>query len=97
MQTIIGVRFKKVGKIYFFSPAGVEVKVHDRVVVETRRGTECGTVVLGPRELEERARNFCLSFVWRQRKTCGASRKIKRVLPRRFTSAKNASRRMGSR
>ena len=94
MQTIIGVRFKKVGKIYFFSPAGVEVKVHDRVVVETSRGTECGTVVLGPRELEEKGKEL---FVWRQRKTCGASRRIKRVLPRRFTSVKNASRRMGSR
>ena len=58
MQTIIGVRFKKVGKIYFFSPAGVEVKVHDRVVVETSRGTECGTVVLGPRELEEKGKEL---------------------------------------
>ncbi len=53
MVTIIGVRFRKSGKAYFFDPAGHEVKKGDHVIVETARGVEYGLVVLAPREIAE--------------------------------------------
>ena len=53
MQNIIGVRFKKAGKIYYFGPGNLEIKQGDRVIVETARGMECGLTVLGPREVED--------------------------------------------
>jgi cell fate regulator YaaT (PSP1 superfamily) len=53
MQTIIGVRFKKAGKIYYFAPGNLEIKLGDRVIVETARGMECGETVIGPREESE--------------------------------------------
>lgn len=49
----IGVRFKKVGKIYYFSPNGMDIVCGDKVIVETVRGVECGEVVLADREMEE--------------------------------------------
>lgn len=54
MTEIIGVRFKKVGKVYYFSPAGKKVKVGDSVIVETAKGVECGEVVLGSKEIDEK-------------------------------------------
>lgn len=53
MVEIIGVRFKDVGKIYFFSPNGVDFKRGDKVIVETTRGVECGNVMLSNREIHE--------------------------------------------
>jgi len=53
MIKIIGVRFKSIGKIYYFDPAGLEIKHGDRVIVETSRGVECGEVVLADREIDE--------------------------------------------
>lgn len=53
MTTIIGVRFRKAGKIYFFDPAEYEIKKGDHVIVETARGIEYGLVVIGNREIEE--------------------------------------------
>ena len=53
MVTIIGVRFKSVGKIYYFDPSGCNITVGDRVVVETARGLELGRVVIGDREVSE--------------------------------------------
>lgn len=53
MVNVIGVRFRKAGKVYYFDPAGYEVKVGDNVIVETARGVEYGSVVLGPREVAE--------------------------------------------
>lgn len=53
MIKIIGVRFKSIGKIYYFDPAGLEIKLGDRVIVETSRGVECGEVVLADREIDE--------------------------------------------
>ena len=53
MQTIVGIRFKKAGKIYYFSPGQHELALGDEVIVETARGMECGSVVLGPREMAE--------------------------------------------
>ncbi|SHO53098.1 PSP1 domain-containing protein [Anaerocolumna xylanovorans] len=53
MTNVIGVRFRRAGKIYFFDPAGYEIKQGDNVIVETARGVEYGHVVIGPRDVEE--------------------------------------------
>lgn len=53
MIEIIGVRFRKAGKIYFFDPAGEQIEKGSHVIVETARGVEYGTVVLGNKEIEE--------------------------------------------
>ncbi|MGB8451126.1 MAG: stage 0 sporulation family protein [Anaerocolumna sp.] len=53
MINVIGVRFRSAGKIYFFDPAGYEIKQGDNVIVETARGVEYGKVVIGPRDVEE--------------------------------------------
>lgn len=50
---IIGVRFKSVGKIYYFDPKDYDVKMGDKVIVETARGVECGEVALVDREIDE--------------------------------------------
>lgn len=53
MTTVIGVRFRHAGKIYYFDPVGIDIQKDDSVIVETARGVEFGSVVLGPRELED--------------------------------------------
>jgi cell fate regulator YaaT (PSP1 superfamily) len=53
MAEVIGVRFKEVGKVYYFSPDGKKLKKGDRVIVETARGIECGEVMLDNREVAE--------------------------------------------
>jgi len=53
MVKIIGVRFNKSGKTYYFSPGDLEVKKGEGVIVETARGVEYGTAVLGEREVHE--------------------------------------------
>lgn len=53
MVKTVGVRFKKAGKIYYFDPDELEIKVEDNVIVETIRGIEFGEVVLGVREVPE--------------------------------------------
>ena len=50
---VVGVRFKKAGKVYYFDPNGLILSVDDGVIVETSRGIEYGTVVIGPREVSE--------------------------------------------
>ena len=45
-KNIIGVRFKKLGKIYFFNPKGLKVKKGDKVIVETTQGEEYGEVMI---------------------------------------------------
>jgi cell fate regulator YaaT (PSP1 superfamily) len=54
MVNIIGVRFKKVGKVYHFSPDGLDIKKGDTVIVETSRGVEIGEVVVGIHEIDEK-------------------------------------------
>ena len=54
MVTVIGVRFKKAGKIYYFDPDDIEVLEGEAVIVETARGIEYGKVVIAPREMEEK-------------------------------------------
>ena len=51
MQLVVGVRFKA-GKIYYFGPNDIDLKIHDYVIVETARGIEYREVVVpqgGPR------------------------------------------------
>lgn len=53
MTTIIGVRFRRAGKVYYFDPAELNIKQGDNVIVETSRGVEYGYVVLGRREVAD--------------------------------------------
>lgn len=53
MAEIIGVRFKSVGKIYYFAPGKEKLENGQKVIVETARGVECGTVVVSNREVPE--------------------------------------------
>ncbi|MGG7143852.1 PSP1 domain-containing protein [Clostridium nigeriense] len=53
MIKVIGVRFKKAGKIYYFDPSELDVKKGNFVVVETARGIEFGECVIGPKEIPE--------------------------------------------
>ena len=53
MIKVIGVRFRTAGKIYFFSPGGLELKAGDKVIVETARGVEFGSVVTGIKEVPD--------------------------------------------
>lgn len=53
MTKVVGVRFRNVGKIYYFNPKGYHIKVGDHVIVETARGIEYGKVVLAPREIND--------------------------------------------
>ncbi|MBE6820174.1 MAG: stage 0 sporulation protein [Ruminococcaceae bacterium] len=51
MAEVIGVRFKEVGKVYYFDPDGHILKKGNRVIVETVRGVECGEVAMDNREI----------------------------------------------
>ena len=53
MVTVVGVRFKKAGKIYYFNPSDLDIKKDDNVIVETARGIEFGECVIGPKEIKE--------------------------------------------
>lgn len=55
MRNIVGVRFKKPGKIYFFDPGKLEIQMQDQVVVETSMGQEIGEVVVSKREVPEQS------------------------------------------
>jgi len=53
MAEVVGVRFKEVGKIYYFDPDGKKVNKGDSVIVETARGIECGQVAMPNREVAD--------------------------------------------
>ena len=53
MKNIIGVRFKKLGKIYFFNPKNLKVRKGDKVIVETSQGEEYGEVMIPNRHVED--------------------------------------------
>ena len=53
MTTVVGVRFKTSGRIYYFDPAGFAIAENDGVIVETARGTEFGEVAQLPHEVED--------------------------------------------
>ena len=52
MVTVVGVRFKKAGKIYYFDPDDQNIDENTYVIVETARGIEMGKVVLPNREVD---------------------------------------------
>ena len=53
MAQVVGVRFREVGKVYYFDPDGVPFQSGDRVIVETARGIECGEIVTPNREVDD--------------------------------------------
>ena len=53
MAMVIGVRFKKAGKVYYFDPCDIWPRPGSNVVVETARGVEFGEVVTGAREISD--------------------------------------------
>ena len=53
MVKVVGVRFKKAGKVYYFDPGELDISKGDCVIVETARGVEFGDVVIGPKEVCE--------------------------------------------
>ena len=53
MVKVVGVRFKKAGKVYYFDPDRLNIKTGDNVIVETARGIEFGEVVISAREVED--------------------------------------------
>ncbi|MDO5018514.1 MAG: stage 0 sporulation family protein [Lagierella massiliensis] len=53
MVKVVGVRFKKAGKVYYFDPNGYEIELEDPVIVETARGIEYGNCVKGIKEVHD--------------------------------------------
>lgn len=53
LKNIIGVRFKKLGKIYFFNPKNLKVHKGNKVIVETAQGEEFGEVVIPNRFVDD--------------------------------------------
>ncbi|SHF20614.1 MULTISPECIES: PSP1 domain-containing protein [Caloramator] len=53
MVTVVGIRFKRAGKIYYFDPDGLDINKGDYAIVETARGIEFGEVVIGKKEVTE--------------------------------------------
>lgn len=53
MHRVVGVRFKKAGKIYYFSPGTLQLEKGEAVIVETSRGIEYGKIVIGTKEVAE--------------------------------------------
>ncbi len=51
MVDIVGIRFKRAGKVYYFDPIGIDLEVNDYVVAETTRGPELGQVVISPKQV----------------------------------------------
>ncbi|WP_296969294.1 stage 0 sporulation family protein [Tepidanaerobacter sp. EBM-38] len=53
MVTVVGVRFKKAGKVDYFNPGALDIEIGDKVIVETSRGVEYGEVVTGPKDVRD--------------------------------------------
>lgn len=66
MIKVIGVRFKSVGKIYYFDPDNIPLSTGDGVIVETARGVEFGNVVLSGKEIDEKTFSIPLKKVIRK-------------------------------
>lgn len=66
MTKVVGIRFKPVGKIYYFNPEDVELTPGDGVIVETTRGVEYGTVVLTDKEIDEKEFNMPIKNILRK-------------------------------
>lgn len=53
MIKVVGIRFQRAGKIYYFDPLDYELETAMHVIVETARGVEMGTVLIPPKEIED--------------------------------------------
>ncbi|MBR2046816.1 MAG: stage 0 sporulation family protein, partial [Agathobacter sp.] len=53
MTRVVGIRFQKAGKIYYFDPCDFDLETGMHAIVETARGVEMGTVLLPPRDVED--------------------------------------------
>ena len=53
MAIIIGVRFKEVGKVYYFDPKDIQFEENENVIVETARGVECGEIAIANKEISD--------------------------------------------
>ena len=53
MKNIVGIRFRKPGKVYFFDPGYIRLNPKDKVIVETVQGEDIGEVVISKREIPE--------------------------------------------
>jgi cell fate regulator YaaT (PSP1 superfamily) len=53
LYDVVGVRFKKAGKIYYFDPGDLSIEKDDFVIVETVRGVEYGRAVIARKQVEE--------------------------------------------
>ncbi|MFC1952994.1 stage 0 sporulation family protein [Chloroflexota bacterium] len=51
MAEIVGVRFKRAGKVYYFDPAGIDLEVNEQVIVETTQGVELGQVAIASKQV----------------------------------------------
>jgi cell fate regulator YaaT (PSP1 superfamily) len=51
LRNVVGVRFQRAGKVYYFDPVGIELEINDHVVVETGRGHVMGRVVIAPKQI----------------------------------------------
>jgi cell fate regulator YaaT (PSP1 superfamily) len=50
-RNVVGVRFQRAGRVYYFDPVGIELEINDHVVVETARGHVMGRVVIAPKQI----------------------------------------------
>ena len=66
MTKVVGIRFKPVGKIYYFNPEDIELVPGDGVIVETTRGVEYGTVVMVGKEIDEQEFNMPIKSILRK-------------------------------
>ncbi len=66
MTKVVGIRFKPVGKIYYFNPEDMKLNPGDGVIVETTRGVEYGTVVLADKEIDEQEFNMPIKSIQRK-------------------------------
>ncbi len=66
MTKVVGIRFKPVGKIYYFNPENIALSVGDGAIVETSRGIEYGKVVLTDREVDEESFQMPIKSILRK-------------------------------
>src|SRR4030042_3449315 len=50
-ENIVGIRFQRAGKVYYFDPSGMDLEVDDHIVVETEHGLKIGRVVIAPKQV----------------------------------------------
>ena len=92
MIKIVGVRFRTAGKVYYFGPKNLELKIGDRVIVETARGVEMGTVAVAPKEVpDDEVVQPLKTVVSRPRKTLNGQRRTRKKKKRLSRSVRKRS------